>query len=148
MANAEVAQVGAVGGIVILVVFIGAYIAYGNWLTNGIKPRVFTTSVSADQLRRTFVDKVARAGWKIVDDGNPMVAQSSLATGIRQQVALQLDTGSDGAMRVRVGPNRWVSRWGVPKKGHTIRMRMDSFVNTIQRSDASIAVTRTELRGR
>jgi hypothetical protein len=143
-----VIQVGAVVGIVILVAVIGGYIAYGNWLTNGIKPRVFTTRVSADQLRRTFVDKVARAGWKVVDDGNPMVAQSSLATGIRQQIALELGTGRDGAMRVRVGPNRWVTSWGVPRKAHTIRMRMDSFVKAVQQSDGSIAVTRTELRGR
>lgn len=132
----------------ILVVLIGAHIAYASWLTNGIKPRAFTTSVSADHLRRTFVDKVARAGWKVVDDSNPMVAQSSLATGIRQQIALELGTAGDGATRVRIGPNRWATKWGVPKKGHTIRLRMDSFVKAIQQRDASIAVTRAPLRGR
>lgn len=139
---------GAVGGILILVALIGAYIAYTNWLTNGIKPRVFTTTASVDDLRRAFVAKVARAGWKLVDDGNPMVAQSSLATGIRQQISLELASARDGAISVRIGPNRWVTSWGVPKKAHTIRMRMDSFVAAVQQSDRSIAVTRTELRGR
>jgi hypothetical protein len=139
---------GTAAGILILVVVIGAYIAYGSWLTNGIKPRVFSTSVSADQIRRTFDQKVARAGWKIVDDSNPMVAQSPLATGVRQQITLELGLGDDGSMRVRIGPNRWVTKWGVPKKGHTIRMRMDSFVSAVQRHDPAIAVMRTELRGR
>jgi hypothetical protein len=139
---------GAVVGIVILVALIVGYIAYGNWLENGIKPREFTTAMDAHRLRQAFLDKVARTGWKIVDDGNPMFAQSSLMTGIRQQIALEVGTGRDGKSRVRVGPNRWVTSWGVPKKGHTIRMRMDAFENAVRGADPSIAVTRTELRGR
>lgn len=139
---------GTAAGIAILIVIVGSYIAYGNWLTNGIKPRMFTTSAPPDMVRQSFADKVARTGWKIVDDGNPMVAQSPLATGIRQQISLELSAGQNGATRVRVGPNRWVTSWGVPKKAHTIRMRMDSFVTAVQRIDPAISVTRTELRGR
>lgn len=134
-------------GILVLVALIGGWIAYTNWLTNGIKPRVFTTSVGPDELRRVFEDKVARAGWKLVDDGNPMIAQSSLITGIRQQIFLQLKSGENGSTRVRVGPNRWVTKWGVPKKAHTIRMRMNAFVSAVQGADPRIAVTRAELRG-
>jgi len=132
----------------VLVALIGGWIAYTSWLTNGIKPRVFTTSVEPDRLRRVFEDKVARTGWKLVDDGNPMIAQSPLITGIRQQIFLQLENGPNGSTRVRVGPNRWVTNWGVPKKAHTIRMRMNAFVSAVQGADPSVAVTRTELRGR
>jgi hypothetical protein len=146
--EAEVVEVDAAAGILILVLVTGGYVAYGSWLTSGIRPRVFTTSLSAAQLRLTFGEKVARAGWKIVDDGNPMVAQSPLATGIRQQIALDLRAAPDGSVHVRVGPRRWVSRYGVPKKGHTIRMRLDSFVNAVQRTDPAVAVTRVALRGR
>jgi hypothetical protein len=138
---------GAAVGIAVLIGFIAAHIAYGNWLTKGIKPRTFETSATPEQLRAIFVDKVGRAGWKIVDDGNPIVAQSSLATGIRQQISLTTSE-HNGRTVVRVGPQRWVTKWGVPKKAHTIRMRLDSFVGAVRTHDASINVSLLELRGR
>lgn len=139
---------GAVAGILILVAIIAAYVWYGSWLTRGIKPRMFSTTVEPERLRVLFEEKVARAGWKIIDDGNPMVAQSSLATGIRQQVALDLASPAGGPTRVRVGPNRWVTKWGVPKKAHTIRMRLNSFVAAVQAADPTVDVTLAELHGR
>jgi hypothetical protein len=56
----------AIGALVLLV---GCHLAYCNWLTNGIKPRTFRTRIPAGDLRQIFREKVARAGWKIVDDG-------------------------------------------------------------------------------
>lgn len=137
-----------VAGILVLAALIAAYVWYTNWLTRGIKPRVFSTKVDPRRLRALFEEKVARAGWKIVDDGNPMVAQSPLATGIRQQIALDVTTLDNGKTRVRIGPNRWVTSWGVPKKAHTIRMRMNAFTAAVQGADPSVHVTLTELRGR
>ena len=127
---------------------IAARIAYGNWLTKGIQPRGFETSTTPEHLRSLFIEKVGRAGWKIVDDGNPLVAQSSLATGIRQQIALTTQQQPNGKTYVKVGPQRWVTKWGVPKKGHTIRMRLDSFVGAVRAHDASIHVNVLELRSR
>lgn len=134
----------AIGALVLLV---GCHLAYCNWLTNGIKPRTFRTRIPAGDLRQIFQEKVARAGWKIVDDGNPMVAQSSLATGVRQQISLDL-VARDGHTVVQVGPQRWVTSWGVPKKGHTIRMRLASFVEAVRYRDRSIDVRVRELHGR
>ena len=134
-------------GISALVLLIGAYVAYTSWLTNGIKPRAFDTALPAERLRALFAGRVARMGWKVVDDGNPMVAQSPLATGVRQQIALKLRT-NDGGTSVIVGPQRWVTKWGVPKKAHTIRMRLDAFVAAAQAEDGVAHVRTGELRGR
>lgn len=134
-------------GISALVLLIGAYVAYTSWLTNGIKPRAFDTALPAERLRALFAGRVARMGWKVVDDGNPMVAQSPLATGVRQQIALKLRT-NDGGTSVIVGPQRWVTKWGVPKKAHTIRMRLDAFVAAVQAEDGVAHVRTGELRGR
>lgn len=139
---------GTVLGIAVLAAIIGGYIAYGSWLTSGIKPRTFDTSVPADRLRDLFVTKVARAGWKVVDDGNPMVAQSPLLTGIRQQIGLTVRSKGQGRASVVVGPQRWVTSWGVPKKGHTIRMRLNAFVDAVRAEDGAIHVRTSELHGR
>jgi hypothetical protein len=135
-------------GIGVLVLFIGAYVAYGNWLTSGIKPRSFVTRVAPDHVRELFSRTVARTGWRVVDDGNPMLAQSSLVTGIRQQIGLNLRTTKDGRTSVLVGPHRWVTKRGVPKKAHTMRMRLNAFVDAIRAEDGAISVQTRELRGR
>lgn len=134
--------------IAILVAVIGAYIAYGQWLTHGIKPRVFTTRVPKEQLRDLFISRVAGSTWKIVDDGNPMVAQSPLISGIRQQISMELIEGPDGSCTVRVGPTRWVESRGVPTKAHTIRIRLNSFVKAVQSVDSSVTPHLAELWGR
>lgn len=127
--------------------FIAAYLYYGNWLTNAIKPRQFETRLTPDVLRDLFSQKVAGMGWKIVDDGNPMVAQSPLATGIRQQISLRLEKDGD-VLSVSVGPERWVTKFGTPKKGHTIRMRLNGFVNAVAAQDPTVQPRMAELRGR
>jgi hypothetical protein len=137
-----------VGGIAALVALIALYSAYASWLTKGIQPRQFRTGVPAHVVRDLFNQKVARSGWTVVDDGNPMVAQSPLLTGIRQQIALQATPQEDGSVLVRVGPQRWVTSWGVPKKAHTIRMRLDSFVGAVRALDPSVTPQLTPLRGR
>lgn len=139
---------GSAIGIAALVAFFAGYMAYASWLSNGIRPRQFNTQLSAEQVRSLFSDKVARTGWKIVDDGNPMIAQSSLVTGIRQQITLIVQRNEDGSCAVRVGPQRWVTKWGVPKKAHTIRLRLDSFVTAARSMDATIAPTTLALNGR
>lgn len=138
---------GTVVSILFFVVIIGGYLAYAKWLEKGMAPREFSTTVSAETLRQIFVDKVARTGWKVVDDGNPLVAQSTIMTGIRQQLALTLSSG-EGATHVWFGPHRWVTSNGVPKKAHTIRLRMNSFEEAVRTLDPSIQVERLPLQGR
>jgi hypothetical protein len=126
-------------GVLVILLLLGIYIAYVSWLKRGVKPRTFQTALSADQVRTLFVDTVARAGWQVVDDGNPLVAQSSLLTGVRQQIGLSTHQGPNG-VEVDVRPMRLqvkvLSR--VPTKGHTLRIRMDSFVSAVRQSDPNL----------
>lgn len=127
-------------GIAVIVVLIIVWVLYTNWLRKGISMRAFRTELRPEELRRLFEEKVGRSGWKIVDDGNPMIAQSPLITGIRQQISLRIEADDD-ASAVLVGPERWVTKLGVPKKGHTIRIRLNSFVEAVRQRDASISVS-------
>lgn len=121
--------------------------AYATWLKRGMSPRTFTTAVAGDTIRRAFVDRIAGASWKVVDDGNPLVVQRSLVTGIRQQLALRITTSEDGRQRVWFGPQRWVTSGGIPKKAHTLRLRMNAFEDAMRALDPSIDVQRGPLKG-
>lgn len=129
-------------GLVILIAIIAIWWAYTAWLKNGVRPRVLHTSLPVDQIRATFVDKVARGGWQLVDDGNPLVAQSSLITGHRQQIGMTVHPAG-GKVAVDIRPLRLRVKvlTQVPTKGHTLRIRMNSFVNEVARRDPGLQLT-------
>ena len=85
----------AVAGIVIFILVVaglfGLVTLYSKFLLSGMATRVVTTGLPIEQIRNVFVQKVAGSTWKIVDDGNPMIAQSPLLTGIRQQIGLEVE---------------------------------------------------------
>jgi hypothetical protein len=75
-----------------------------------------------------------------VDDGNPMVAQSGLLAGIRQQIALQLDENGDRT-RARIAVTRYSKKvFGGATKAYTLRWRMNSFISQVSRADSSVSV--------
>lgn len=130
--------------IIAFIAFIGVAvairIAYGNFLRNGMATQIVVTTLPVDRVREVFVQKVAGSTWKITDDGNPMIAQSPLVTGIRQQIALE--TSQDGGKcRATVEVIRWSEKSGNPSKAHTLRMRLNAFVKEIQLLDPSAQVT-------
>ena len=92
-------------GVVFAVIFFGACFAvahfYSKFLLSGMATRTIVTNASPEQVRDVFVRKVAGSTWKIVDDGNPMIAQSPLVTGIRQQIGLEVSQ-EGGRCRARV----------------------------------------------
>jgi hypothetical protein len=130
-------------GVLIVLLLLAAGIGYSMWLRHGVRPRELTTRLSADQIRSLFMQKVARAGWTVVDDGNPMVAQSSLMAGIRQQIALQVTSTASGHQVVKIRPVRVSVRMltRTPAKGHTLRIRMNSFVSAVQAQDPSMQLS-------
>lgn len=71
-------------------------------------------------------------GWKVVDHDNPMVAQSPLLAGRRQQISLTLARTGSG-LRCSIKPTRvWVKGLArVPYKAHTIRMRLNAFERAV-----------------
>jgi hypothetical protein len=111
--------------------------AYQRWLRNGVQPRTVRSALDADSIRDIFLATVCTSGWHIVDDGNPLVAQSSLATGTRQQLAMKVTVADDGRLDARIWPARLMvkSLSRVPTKGHTLRMRMNRFVNALEAAD-------------
>lgn len=128
--------------VIIVVVALAISIGYRFWVTSGVKPRVVQTSATDQQLANVFNEAVVGRTWKIVDDGNPMVAQSPLVTGVRQQIAMQIDPGS-GPRTVTVQPIRVVTKiYGMPTKAHTLRMRLNSFTKRVQAVDPSATVTK------
>lgn len=123
-------------GVVVLITVLAIWLVYTTWLKYGVRPRLFHTTLPADQVRAAFIDKVARTGWRVVDDGNPLVAQSPLVTGVRQQIALHIHAVR-GALVVDARPLRMQMKVisQTPTKGHTLRVRMNSFVKEVRRLD-------------
>ena len=136
-------------GVVFAVIFFGACFAvahfYSKFLLSGMATRTIVTNASPEQVRDVFVRKVAGSTWKIVDDGNPMIAQSPLVTGIRQQIGREVSQ-EGGRCRARVEVLRWTEKYGMPNKAYTLRMRLSSFVNEMQRLDPGASVTTTALK--
>lgn len=122
------------------VVVIAIFTIYGNWLEKGFRPRVLDTALSPDQLRTLFADKVARLGWKMVDEDNPLVAQSGLLGGRRQQISLQLAPGENGRIAARIAVPRFWRKNGMPYKAHTLRMRINAFLGAVRSADASVRI--------
>src|SRR5690349_12038793 len=77
-------------GALIVIVIIGLYLGYNAFKRHGFRPRRVETTLSGQQLRQVFKKKVARNGWSITDDGNPMVAQFTLPDGISRQISLNI----------------------------------------------------------
>ena len=122
---------------VVLVAFLIVGIAYNLWKRRAVKSQSFTSSADPDLIRDAFERKVATTGWKIVDDGNPMIAQSPLIAGIRQQVALNLTV--DGAhVRGQYVTLRYVRKMltGTPTKAVTLAARRSAFFKELARLNA------------
>ena len=138
-----------VAGIVIFILVIaglyGLVTLYSKFLLSGMATRVVATGLPIEQIRNVFVQKVAGSTWKIVDDGNPMIAQSPLLTGIRQQIGLEVEQNG-GRNMARVTVLRWTEKYGIPNKSYTLRMRLGAFVNEVQRLDPGAQVTEVALK--
>jgi hypothetical protein len=123
---------GAVAGLIVFfLLYIGCYFAYAHFLRNGLRARTVVTSLPIEQIRALFSQKVAGLGWKVVDDDNPMVAQSPLLAGRRQQIELSMTREANG-IRCVIRPSRyWKKIFGLPYKAHTLRMRLNAFERAV-----------------
>ena len=138
-----------VAGIVIFILVVaglfGLVTLYSKFFLSGMATRVVTTGLPIEQIRNVFVQKVAGSTWKIVDDGTPMIAQSPLLTGIRQQIGLEVEQNG-GRNMARVTVLRWTEKYGIPNTAYTLRMRLGAFVNEVQRLDPGAQVTEVALK--
>ena len=136
-------------GWVYLGIFVAAYVAYLGFLRSGMRPRTVVTSLSETQITEVFVAKVAGMGWHTTDwcwdnpDGR-LVAESSLLSGIRQQIGLTISTDPrhPGKLVAKVMVKRYSKKlFGGPTKAHTLRMRLSGFASGIKRLDPGAQVT-------
>lgn len=130
----SVAPYALIGGIIAVV------IGYQWMLRHGMRTRTVATTLDDESLRQIFVRHVAGSTWKIVADGEPMVAQSPILAGIRQQIAMQLgdDPAHPGRTVARVMVIRHSTKvFGGPTKAHTLRIRMNSFMRAVRKADPS-----------
>ena len=127
---------GTVGAIAFFAVLIFIVSMYYRWIRKGLRPRTMTTSLTGDQLRTLFAQKVANLGWKVIDNDNPLIAQSPLIAGIRQQITCTM-TKAGNSIRCDIRPTRVVKKWGNrPTKAHTLRMRLNAFENAVNSAPA------------
>jgi Flp pilus assembly CpaF family ATPase len=109
--------------------------AYDSVERRGFRPRRVGTRLSPDYLRTVFRTTVASDGWRLIDDGNPMVAQSSPAAGRRQQIAMHLDPVTHGT-DVRIAVVRYSrTAIGSTTKARTLRSRINAFLKEVQQAD-------------
>lgn len=127
-------------GILLLVAFIGSGIAYHSWLQKGLRERVMTTRLPPETVKGIFTAKVAGLGWSVVDQGNPMVAQSPLLAGRRQQISLSMTRQGD-VLRCSIRPTRvWVKGLArTPYKAHTLRLRLNAFERAVEAAGAGLS---------
>lgn len=140
---------GAAAGALLLIAVIGGLLAvtaaYETAKRHALRPRLVRTSLSAADLRGIFRDTVSGRGWSIIDDGNPMVAQSSLLTGVRQQIALHVDTADGDAADPGTEAHIAVVRYSRKAlrgttKAHTLRWRMTAFLTAVRSADLSASI--------
>lgn len=128
-------------GLALLAGVLALVFVYQAWLFKAVKPRNVATTASPEQLQELFRQKVATLGWSIVSDDDPLVAQSPLITGIRQQIALEIIEANDGQTLAVVTVPRYVERvFGAPTKAHTIRMRISSFGRALRSIDSTAVI--------
>lgn len=137
---------GAAAGALLLIAVLGGLVAataiYETVKRHAFRPRLVHTSLTATDLRGIFRDTVSGRGWSIIDDGNPMVAQSSLLTGVRQQIALHTDTATDDrSTEAHIAVVRY-SRKALrgTTKAHTLRWRMKAFLAAVRSADLSASI--------
>ena len=129
-------------GVLGLVALIAIVWGYARMLKRGMAARVFKTTLSRERLRTLFQEKVARAGWKIVNDDHLIVAQAGFVLGAEQQIGLIMDDEDhdDDMTYAIVFPQSWIEGHIMPRRSHTLRLRLNSFVKAVQAEDPGVIV--------
>lgn len=127
-------------GALIVVLIIGLYLGYNAFKRHGFRPRRVETKLSEQQLRQVFKKKVARNGWSIADDGNPMIAQSAALAGIRQQISLRVSKANGLTIGELAVIHQSAKAIGGTAKAYTLRWRMSAFIAQVRRLDTGAKV--------
>ncbi|USN97284.1 MAG: hypothetical protein H6799_02835 [Candidatus Nomurabacteria bacterium] len=86
-----------------VIFLIGLYFATTFWSLRRMRPIMAYTTLSRDRLKDIFRSSMTRWGWKVIDQSNPIIAQSSFLTG-RQGIAMTINEAPDGRLKIRIQP--------------------------------------------
>ncbi|WP_125798768.1 hypothetical protein [Amycolatopsis sp. WAC 01416] len=127
-------------GALIVVVIVVLYLGYTAFKRHGFRPRRVETTLSGQQLRQVFRRTVARRGWSIADDGNPMIAHSAALDAVRQRIALSVSetNGRTVGELAAILPGK--KTLGDTTKAYSLRWRMNSFIAQVRRLDSTAKV--------
>ncbi|MFJ8915822.1 hypothetical protein [Amycolatopsis sp. NPDC102389] len=129
---------GATGALILVVIAV-LYLGYVAFKRHGFRPRRVETTLSGQQLRQVFKKKIARKGWSVADDGNPMIARSPEFDGARQGISLKISE-ADGRTVGELAAILHKKTFGDTAKAYSLRWRMNAFVAQVRRLDSTAKV--------
>jgi hypothetical protein len=133
---------GAVIGPLLMVVLLAGGIALWVHGVRGMRSRTIETALSPEEVRQLFRQAVVTWSWNVEDDGNPLVARSSLLTGLyRQRIALRVQPGEPTTAEVYVVTYDGQLLLPIPKRPHAVAWRIGSFVDAVRSADPGARVT-------
>lgn len=124
-----------------LMIFVAVLVFGALWLRavfHRMRPRDLDTALPPDALRQLFEETVVAWGWNLEDDGNPMVARSSLLTGFqRQRIGLTVHGTTGGRTAATVEVISYEGQWllKVPKSPYTVIWRIERFLAAVHQAD-------------
>lgn len=127
-------------GVLILVVIAVVYLGYIAFKRHGFRPRRVETTLTGQQLRQVFKKKIARKGWSVADDGNPMIARSPESAGIRQGISLKISEADGRTVGELAAILHKKKVFGDTAKAYSLRWRMNAFIAQVRRLDSSAKV--------
>ncbi|RSM57850.1 hypothetical protein DMH03_26230 [Amycolatopsis sp. WAC 01376] len=116
------------------------YLGYTAFKRHGFRPRRVETTLSGQQLRQVFRRTVARRGWSIADDGNPMIAHSAALDAVRQRIALSVSETNGRTVGELAALLPGKTTLGDTTKAYSLRWRMNSFIAQVRRLDSTAKV--------
>ena len=125
------------GVVLILLSVVAVNLLYAEIAYRSLRSRDLDTALPPARLRELFAETVAGFGWRIVEDGDPYVAESGLLTLSYQRIGLTLEPLGGGRTEARVDVLRYSGQWLVPfpHRPHTIRWRINAFVRAVLAED-------------
>ncbi|AIG77507.1 MULTISPECIES: hypothetical protein [Amycolatopsis] len=127
-------------GVLILVVIAVVYLGYIAFKRHGFRPRRVETTLTGQQLRQVFKKKIARKGWSVADDGNPMIARSAESDGIRQGISLKISEADGRTVGELAAILHKKKVFGDTAKAYSLRWRMNAFIAQVRRLDSTAKV--------
>ena len=133
--------VAALAGLFIVVALGIAAWRWEQYTKRSVLPWEFTTALDEATLRRTFEHTAGTWGWQVTSSVPHRATIRSTSPGQKQEITLTIDAGWADRRHVVIAPSKVAKTWGAPVRPHTIRMRVQRFIEAVRLLDPSINAT-------